>query len=226
MQLCSLSVACACPYQNPTSTMGHCSQCWHQQATWCHTRCLPSALYNWNRDSSLKITLLQRASGHWKVSICPLKSVTTPNCSQVKTLVRTTSTQMSFPKTVSDSLCGNLLVVQTPSFISCPGDWCQTIPQVRKPDVEVLGWRGYTWSAVVWPVGCTAKCSKTILEAIYGTEMYIKVSGNSSGGHSSSQHANCTLPQNLRHLRDKTANFRVAFYCPQQKVHLCNDHAV
>ena len=27
-------------------------------------------------------------------------------------------------------------------------------------------------------------------------------------------------------LRDKTAHFRVAFYCPQHKVHLCNDHAV
>ena len=25
---------------------------------------------------------------------------------------------------------------------------------------------------------------------------------------------------------DKTAHFRVAFYCLQHKVHLCNDHAV
>ena len=27
-------------------------------------------------------------------------------------------------------------------------------------------------------------------------------------------------------LCDKTAHFRVAFYCCQHKVHLCNDHAV
>jgi hypothetical protein len=27
-------------------------------------------------------------------------------------------------------------------------------------------------------------------------------------------------------LCDKTAHFRVAFYCPQHKLHLCNDHAV
>jgi hypothetical protein len=27
-------------------------------------------------------------------------------------------------------------------------------------------------------------------------------------------------------LCDKTAHFRVACYCPQHKVHLCNDHAV
>ena len=46
------------------------------------------------------------------------------------------------------------------SFISCPGGWSQTIPQVKKPDVEVLGWRGYTWSAVVRLVGRTAKSSK------------------------------------------------------------------
>ena len=35
------------------------------------------------------------------------------NCSQVKTLVRTMSTQMSFPESVSDSLCRNASVVQT-----------------------------------------------------------------------------------------------------------------
>ncbi len=37
------------------------------------------------------------------VSICPLKLVTTMNCSQVETPMRTTSMQMSFPQTVSDS---------------------------------------------------------------------------------------------------------------------------
>ncbi len=45
------------------------------------------------------------------VSICPLKSVTT-NCSQVETPMRTTSMQMSFPETVSDSLCRKSLVMQ------------------------------------------------------------------------------------------------------------------
>jgi hypothetical protein len=29
----------------------------------------------------------------------------------------------------------------------------QTIPQGKKPYVEVLGWHGYTWSTVVTPVG-------------------------------------------------------------------------
>ena len=38
------------------------------------------------------------------------------------------------------------------------------------------------------------------LDVAYGREMNITLSGNSSGGHFCSQHANCTLPQNLRHL--------------------------
>ena len=45
------------------------------------------------------------------VSLCPLRLVTTPNCSQVKTLMRTMSTQMSIPETVSNGLCRNSSVV-------------------------------------------------------------------------------------------------------------------
>jgi hypothetical protein len=80
-------------------------------------------------------------------------------------------------------------------FISCPGGWSQTIPQVKKTDVEVLSWHGYTWSAVVRPVGRTTKFSKTTLEEAYGREINIKFSGNSSSENSCSQHVNCKLPQ-------------------------------
>ncbi len=107
---------------------------------------------------------------------------------------------MSFPETVSESLCKNSLVMQTDCCLSCLGGWSQTILEVKILDVEVLGWCGYPWSAVVRPVGCTDKFSETPLETAYGREINIQFTGNSSGGHSCSQHANCTLPQNLRHL--------------------------
>jgi flavoprotein len=43
--LCLLSVAYACPYHNPTVTMVHCSQCWHQQTARPH-----DSIHSWNRD--------------------------------------------------------------------------------------------------------------------------------------------------------------------------------
>ncbi|KAK5913557.1 hypothetical protein CgunFtcFv8_008080 [Champsocephalus gunnari] len=63
--------------------------------------------------------------------------------------MRTTSMQMSFPETVSDSLCRNSLVMQIECCRSCPSGWSQTILEVNMLDVEVLGRCGYTWSAVV-----------------------------------------------------------------------------
>ena len=67
----------------------------------------------------------------------------------------------------------------------------------------------YTWTAVVRPVGRTAKFSKTT-EVAYSKEMNIKLSGNRSGGHSCIPHANCTLPQVETSgivLWNKTAHF-------------------
>ena len=64
------------------------------------------------------------------------------------------------------------------------------------------------------PVGRTAKFSKMTLEAAYGREINIKLSGNSSVGHSCRQHANCTLPQNLRHLETLCCDKTAAFYFP------------
>jgi len=69
--------------------------------------------------------------------------------------------QMSFPEMVSDSLCRNSLLMQTGCCSSCLGGWSQMILEVNMLDVEVLGWCGYTWSAVMRPVGCTTKFSKT-----------------------------------------------------------------
>ncbi len=151
MQLCSLSITYACPYHNPTATQFTTLTSANRSLTRRHTRCLPSALYSENRDSSVK----RKCQTPSNVSICSLKSVTMMNCSQVETPMRTTSMQMSFPEMVSDSLCSNSLVMQTVCCSSCAGGWSQMILEVKILDVVVLGWCGYTWSAVVRPVGCT-----------------------------------------------------------------------
>jgi len=87
--------------------------------------------------------------------------------------------------------------------------------------------------AFVRPVGCTAKFSETPLETAYVREMNIKFTGNSSGGHSCSQHVNSKRQKSLKTCDicgivpcDKTEHFRVAFYCGQPKLHLCNNHVV
>ncbi|XP_052345286.1 uncharacterized protein LOC118363327 isoform X2 [Oncorhynchus keta] len=132
------------------------------------------------------------------------------NCSQVKTLVRMTSTQMSFPEMFSDSLCRNDLFVQTHSFISCLGGWSQTIPQVKKPNVEVQGWRGYTRSAVARPVGRPDTISKTKLEAAYvwlltGCAWYCERLGE-LGPAASTEASHRACQERLRDLVNRTKN--------------------
>uniref|UniRef100_A0A3P9MKV6 E3 ubiquitin/ISG15 ligase TRIM25-like n=1 Tax=Oryzias latipes TaxID=8090 RepID=A0A3P9MKV6_ORYLA len=184
MHLCSSPITDVCPYHYPTTNMGYSihnidirkpltNTTPHTLSAICPEQCKQGFIREENTSPT---------ASH--VSICPLKSVTTTNSSEVETPMRMTSMQMSFPETVSDSLCRNSLVMQTDCFSSCPSGWAQTILEVDMLDVEVLGWCGYTWSAVVRPVGSAA----------------IQFPSNSSGGHSSYQHANCTLPQNLRHL--------------------------
>lgn len=75
--------------------------------------------------------------------------------------------------------------------------WSQSILKVQMLDMEVCSWSGYTWPAFVRTIGCAAKFSETPLEMSHGRGMNIQFTGDGSGGHSCSQHANCMLPQKL-----------------------------
>ena len=107
MQLCSLSVAQACTYHNPNTTMGHSVHNVDISKPFAHTMpyTLPAIC-----PVQLKPGFIRKEHTspvcQWpsKVNNIPLNAVTTPNCNQVMTLVRM---QMSFPEKVSDSLCKN-----------------------------------------------------------------------------------------------------------------------
>jgi hypothetical protein len=102
MQLCSLSIAYAFPYHNPTTTMDHCSKHWHQQTSHphntIHTICPIEFKPGFILEEHSSLACQWWAFAHWSQLRCR---------TTVKTLVRTTSTQMSFPETVSDNLVRN-----------------------------------------------------------------------------------------------------------------------
>ncbi len=172
------------------ATWGCALSCYNMK---CHTCCLPSALCSENRDSSVKRTLLQSARRQRMWAFAHSSQL------QWQTAVRSRPRWGRWACRWASlrrflTVCAEILWLCKPIVAAA------VRVAVWVLDVEVLGWCGYTWSAVVMPVGCTAKFSETPLEMAYVREMKIQFTGNSSGGHSCCQHANCTLPQNLWHL--------------------------
>ncbi len=198
MHPCSLSITYACPYHNPTATMGHLIH--NVDISKPLTHMTPSALYSENRDSSVKRTPLQSARCHRMWAYV--------HSSRLQWRIAVRSRTRWGWQTCRRAYLWRFLTV-------CEEILCSCKPIVAAA-VRVAGlrrswrWRCWMWRSctgvvtrglqVVRPVGCTAKFSETLLEMACGREINIQFTGNSSDGHSCSQHANCMLPQNLRHL--------------------------
>ncbi len=149
--LCSLSIAYACPYHNPTSTIGHSIHNVDFSKPLTHTTpytlsaiCLVQWKPGFIREENTSPKCLTPSN----VSICPLKAVKTMNCSQAETPMRTTSMQMSFPETVSDSFCRNYFVFIN-SFLQQLSGWLVSDDFEKWGEDAGCGGPGLVWLHVV-----------------------------------------------------------------------------
>ncbi len=200
----------------------------NRSPTRCHTRCLPSALYSENRDSSMKRTPHQSARRHWMWAFAHSSRL------RWRTAVRSrprwgrqACRWASLRRFLT--VCAEILWLCKPIFAAA---------------VRVAGlrqswrWRCWMWRSWAGVVtrglqvvrSCWMYCH--ILWNIFGHRLVLEKWTFNSFATALVDIPAVSMPiaRSLKTynicgivLCDKTAHFRVAFYCGQHKAHLCNN---
>ncbi len=196
MHLCSLSITYACPYHNPTATMGH-------------------SIHNIDISKPLPYT-----TPYSLFTFCPVQGKpgliheenTSPKCQTPSNVSICHSSWLRWRTAVRPRPRWACRWASLRRFLTVCAEILWLCKPIVAAAVRVAGlgrswrWRCWMWRSWAGVVtcglvcGCKTKFSETPLETAYGREMNIQFMGNSSGGHCCSQNANCTLLQNLQHL--------------------------
>lgn len=187
MYLCLWLMAYVCLYCNPSAIIGHCV--YNVDISKRLTHIMPntrSALwYSVNWDLSVRRTRV------WRTSTVQHQHLPTKVCYNHKTAVKSRPhwgwcthrwASLRWFVTAFAEIFGSNL---DSCCISCPDCWSQTILQVKKQNMELIGWHSYMWSAIL---------AYRILT--YDNEINLKFTCSIFGGNYYDQYANCTPPQN------------------------------
>ncbi len=223
IHLCSLSITYTCPYHNPTATMGHSIHNIDISKPLTHTT--PYTLsaicpVQWKPGLIREENTSPKCQTPSNVSICPLKSVTTMNCSQVETRWGRWACRWASLRRFL-TVCAEILWLCKPIVAAA---------------VRVAGlrqsWRWRCWMWRSWAGVVT--CGLRLWGRLDVLPNYLKLTLNSRATALVDIPAvSMPIARSLKTcdicaivLCNKTAHFRVAFYCAQPKAHLCNNHAV
>ncbi len=229
MHLCSLSITYACPYHNPTATMGHSI---HNVDSKPLTHTMPYTLsaicpVQWKPGLIREENTSPKCQTPSNVSICPLKSVTMMNCSQDR-------------DPDEDKHADELPWDGFWQFVRKFFGYANRLLQQLSGWLDSWQWRCWMWRFWAGVVTRGLRLWGRLdvlpnsLKRLWRRLMVEKWTFNSRATALVDISAvRMPIARSLNTcdicgivLCDKTEHFRVTFYCGQPKAHLCNNNAV